>query len=181
MDEAKNKRVLTGIYQFLAKRNLDNFNPTNIPMTPLRREMMKRNEDNLVSFITWLLKLENLITDNNNFGDARTGTDLEEFDFACANPKKNGLLVSRKHVFERYKTFCEECNEKPLRKNIVMPGIFGRLNLDHDRSDLRREPMHRSGMTKTMFANNRKDCIMFPVDLPMFDPELKEQVAAYKF
>ena len=145
--------------------------------------MMKRNEDNLVSFITWLLKLENLVVDKCAFGDSHTlgGTDLEDFEFACANSKKNGLIISRKHVFDRYKTFCEECNEKPLRKNIVMPGIFGRINLDHDKCDLRREPVHRTGMTKTMFANNRKDCIMFPTDLPMFDPELKEQVQNYKF
>ena len=176
--EAKDRRAITGIYQYLAARDLSSFNPTAIPMTPLRREMMRRSEDNVIGFIKWLLKIEHLVV-GTQFNDENC--DLEDFAYACANSKKDGLIISRKHVFDRYKAYCLEANEKPLRKNIVIPGIFGRLNLDHDRCDLKREPMHRAGMSKTDFANNRKDCILFPLELEHFSPELADMVKQYKF
>ena len=174
--ETQNKKFITALYQFFVGRDISKFDPTCIPMTPLRKEMMSRSQDNVLCFSKWFLTITGLVSENDMYGDK----GLEGSPHACPCQNKEMLIVTRKHVFDRYKKFCEESNEKPLRKNIVIPNFFGQLKLDHQRSDMKREPIHVKGLSITGYSNNRKDSIAIPVDR-IVDKDLKEMISKYKF
>ena len=175
-DETQNKKFITALYQFFVSRDISKFDPTDIPMTPLRKEMMSRSQDNVLCFSKWFLTITGIVAEDDMYGDK----GLEGCPHACPCQNKEMLIVTRKHVFDRYKKFCEENNEKPLRKNIVIPNFFGQLKLDHERSDMKREPIHVKGFSITGYSNNRKDCIAIPVDR-IEDKDLKNMILNYKF
>ena len=175
--EVKDLRFITGLYQFFVGRDISNFDPTDIPMTPLRKEMMNRSKDNVACFLQWFLSPDGVIAEMNPMTGDKT---LEDCENACPSQNKEMLIIPRKHVFDRYKFFCSENNEKALRKNIILPNIFGQLRLDHGAHDLRREPMHVAGFGITQYSNNRKDSIGFPVKC-IENIDLLQMIRDYKF
>lgn len=175
--EASDKKFITGLYQFLVSRDISSFDPTAIPMTPLRKEMMSRSQDNVLCFSKWLLTPNGIIV----FENTMTGnSDLEDCVHACPSQNKKTLVITRKHIYDRYKFFCIENSEKVLRKNIVIPNFFAQLRLDTESSDMKREAIHVRGFSITGYSRNRKDCVGIPVS-KIENEELREMVANYKF
>ena len=110
-------------------------------MTDMKRLLTSRNIPQTQLFLEWFF------SNMKNF-QAEHEQPMLFKDLKYASIEKNSLIVTTSHIFDRYKEFTLETNEKKLRQNIVIPTICNVLG----------------GQKKRIrFKGTRAECVAMPI------------------
>ena len=116
------------IFDYYAALDIENFNSRDIPETDVKKLLSCRNTPQIQLFIEWLFSYkENWLKPEgcNDFLPSDFDS-LEKIPVNTSHENKIDLGVT--WVFQRYKVFVAETNERKLRKQIVIPMFTNMLS-----------------------------------------------------